>query len=127
MIPVANVTTGLVAQREEGVALRHGATKPGPVLPRSTPNGPVPREEGGGGAVPWVSTDDSPNIRDDAAWCPEDGHVRPLARMQNQITHLFTTRQTSHPGMHKPNINQRAVPHACACREKALAPHPSMW
>ena len=39
--------------------------KPGSVLPHSTPNDPVPRENGGGGAVPWVSTDDSPNVRDD--------------------------------------------------------------
>ena len=64
---VAHVTTGLVAQREESVALRHGVIKPGSVLPRGTPNGPVPRKEGGGGAVPWVSTDDSPNVRDGAA------------------------------------------------------------
>ena len=67
MSRVAHVTTGLVAQREESAALRHGVTKPGPVLPRSTPYGPVPREEGGGGAVPRVSTDDSPNIRDDSS------------------------------------------------------------
>ena len=85
MIPVANVTTGLVAQREEIVTLRHGVTKPGFVLPRSTPNGPVPREEGGSGAVPCVSTDDSPNIRDGVVECPEDGHVRPLVGMQHQV------------------------------------------
>ena len=64
---VAYVTTGFVAQREESVALRHGVIKPGFVLPRSTPNDPVPREEGGGGAVSWVSTDVSPNVRDNAA------------------------------------------------------------
>ena len=40
----------------------------------------------------------SPNIRDDASECPEDGHVRPLAIMQHQVAHLFATRQASHPG-----------------------------
>jgi len=44
---VAHVNTGFVAKREESFALRHGVTKPGFVLPRSTPNGPVPTEEGG--------------------------------------------------------------------------------
>jgi len=119
---VTHATTGLVAQREESAALRHGVTKPGPILPRSTPNGPVPRKEGGSGAVPWVSTDDSPNIRDDAAEGPGDGHVRPLAGMQHQVAHFFATRQASHPGKHQPNLNQWAVPQACACRKRALAP-----
>ena len=32
---VARVTTGLVSQREESVALRHGVTKPGSVLPHT--------------------------------------------------------------------------------------------
>ena len=32
----------LVAQRVESVVLRHGLTKPGFVLPHSTPNGPCP-------------------------------------------------------------------------------------
>jgi len=72
------VTPGLVAQCVESVTLRYGMIKPGFVLPHSTPKGPMPRENGGVGAIPWVSTDDSPNIRDDEAQCPEDGHVRPL-------------------------------------------------
>ena len=113
----------LVAQCVENVALRYGMIKPGFVLPHSTPNGPVPREEGGGGAVPWVSTDDSPNVRDNSAKRPEDdGHVRPLAKMQHQVAHLFTTRQASHPGKHEPDLDQRAVSQACTCRERALAP-----
>ena len=96
---VAHATPGLVAQCEleleliqshmaqkpvlrgevgcvESVALRYGMIKPGFVLPHSTPKGPVPRENGGGaGAIPRASTDDSLNIRDDVAQCPEDGHV----------------------------------------------------
>jgi len=110
---------GVGVKREESVALRHGVTKPGFVLPRSTPSGPVPREEGGSGSVPWVSTDDSPNIHDGAAGCPEDGHVRPLAGMQHQVTHFFATQQASHPGKHEPDLNQRAVLQACACRKGA--------
>ena len=82
---VAHATPGLVAQCVENAALRYGMIKPGFVLPHSTPNGPVPRENGGVGAISRVSTDDSPDIRDDAAQCPEDGHVRPLARVQHQV------------------------------------------
>jgi len=41
---VAHVTPGLVAERVESVALRHGMIKPSFVLPHSAPNGPVPRE-----------------------------------------------------------------------------------
>ena len=59
---VVHVFTGLVAQREESVALRQRAAEPGPVLPRGTPNNPVPREKGGGGAVSRVSTHDSQNM-----------------------------------------------------------------
>ena len=32
--------------------------KPCSVLPHSTQKGPMPRENGGSGAIPWVSTDD---------------------------------------------------------------------
>ena len=78
---VAHANPGLVAQCVESAALRYGMIKPGFVLPLSTPKGPVPRENGGVGAIPKVSTDDSPNIRDDVAQCPGDGHVRPLARI----------------------------------------------
>ena len=63
---VAHVTPGLVLQCVESAALRHGLTKPVFVLPHSTPNGPVPRENGGGGAILWVSTNDSPDVRGDA-------------------------------------------------------------
>ena len=51
---------------------RYGMIKPRFVLPHSTPKGPVPRENGGVGAIPRVSTEDSPSIRDYAAQCPED-------------------------------------------------------
>ena len=84
--------------------------KPGFVLPHSTPKGPMPRENGGGGVIPWVSTDDSPNIRDDVAQCPEDGHVRPLARMQHQVVRLFAARQASHSGKHEPDLDQSQRP-----------------
>ena len=57
---VAHATPGLVAQCVESVALRYGMIKPGSVLPHSTPKGPVPRENGGVGAISGVSTDDSP-------------------------------------------------------------------
>jgi len=60
------VTAGLVAQRKESAALRYGVTKPGPILPHSTLNGLVTREEGSDGTVTRVSTDDSPNTRDNA-------------------------------------------------------------
>ena len=65
VIRVAHATPGLVAQCVESVALRYGMIKPGSVLPHSTPKGPVPRENGGSGAIPRVSTDDSPDIRND--------------------------------------------------------------
>ena len=42
--------------------------------------------------------------------------------MQHQILLLFAARQASHPGKYIPNLNQRAVPQACTCRERALAP-----
>ena len=80
----------------------------------------MPRENGGVGAISRASTDDSPNIRDDAAQCPEDGHVRPLARMQHQVSHLFAARQASHPGKLEPDLDQRVVPQARTCRERAL-------
>ena len=55
---VAHATPGLVAQCVESVALRNSMIKLGPVLPHSTPKGPVPRENGGVGAISGVSTDD---------------------------------------------------------------------
>ena len=64
---------------------------------------------------------DSQNTRDNAAECPEDGHVRPLARMQHQAAHLFAARQASYPGKHEPNLKQRALPQARACRKGVLA------
>ena len=57
---VAHATPGLVAQCVESVALRYGLIKPGFALPHSTLKGPLPRENGGVGAIPRVSTDDSP-------------------------------------------------------------------
>ena len=53
---VAHATPGLVAQCVESVALRGGMLKPGSVLPHSTPKGPVPRENGGAGAIPRART-----------------------------------------------------------------------
>ena len=50
------------------------------------------------------------------------GHVRPLDRMQHQVAHLFAARQASHPGKHKPDLDQRVVPQARTCRERALTP-----
>jgi len=125
---VAHVTTGLVAQREESVALRHGATNPGSILPHSTPKGPVPRENGGSGAVPRISTDDSPNIRDDAVECPKDCHVRPLAEVQHQVAHLFATRQASHPGK-RASMSQTSTKGPCQRRVRVAREllHPSMW
>jgi len=41
--------------------------------------------------------------------------------MQHQILLLFAARQASHPGKYIPNLNQRAVPQASACRERALS------
>ena len=52
----------------------------------------------------------------------EDGHVRPLARMQHQVAHLFAARQASHLGKHEPDLDQRVVPQARTCRERALTP-----
>jgi len=95
---VTHVPAGLLAQREGSVALRQRLSEPYFVLPRRTPDGPVPSEEGGGGAVLRVSIHDSPNVCGYGAKCPEDFHVRPLTKLQYYSAHLFAARQACHSG-----------------------------
>ena len=42
--------------------------------------------------------------------------------MQHQVANLFAARQASHPGKHEPDLDQRVVPQARTCRERALTP-----
>ena len=92
-----------------------------PLIKAVTPKGPVPRENGGVGAISRASTDDSPNIRDDAAQCPEDGHVRPLAGMQHQVANLFAARRAS--------MSQTSTKGSCHRRVRVGREllHPNMW
>jgi len=81
--------------------------------------------EGGSATVTRVRARDGPDIDMGAEKMLEQGHVRPLPRVQHEVGDLLAAREASHPGGHVPDLDKRIVPEFV--RKGSIPLQPTVW